>query len=126
MPYLSLNLISEELLNFYKRTFLILRSYWKQLAVASFSAALHAIFSGMMVWIAGPLMMTLFQVENLPLPQTPTENVQKVSSPENSVTIDDQLASVADNIRETMKSWVNNIVAADDRQTMLINFSWLI
>ena len=113
-------------MNFYKRTFLILRSYWKQLAVASFSAALHAIFSGMMVWIAGPLMMTLFQVENLPLPQTPTENVQKVSSPENSVTIDDQLASVADNIRETMKSWVNNIVAADDRQTMLINFSWLI
>ncbi|MCH7948519.1 MAG: ABC transporter ATP-binding protein [candidate division Zixibacteria bacterium] len=113
-------------MNFYKRTFLILRSYWKQLAVASFSAALHAIFSGMMVWIAGPLMMTLFQVENLPLPQTPTENVQKVSSPENSVTIDDQLASVADNIRETMKSWVNNFVEADDRQDMLINFSWLI
>ncbi len=113
-------------MNFYKRTFLILRSYWKQLAVASFSAALHAIFSGMMVWVAGPLMMTLFQVENLPLPQAPIENVQKVSPLENSVTIDDQLASVADNIRETMKSWVNNFVEADDRQDMLINFSWLI
>ncbi|MCH7691095.1 MAG: ABC transporter ATP-binding protein [candidate division Zixibacteria bacterium] len=113
-------------MNFYKRTFLILRSYWKQLAVASFSAALHAIFSGMMVWVAGPLMMTLFQVENLPLPQAPTENVQKVSPPENSVTIDDQLASMADNIRETMKSWVNDFVEADDRQDMLINFCWLI
>ncbi|MCH8027274.1 MAG: ABC transporter ATP-binding protein [candidate division Zixibacteria bacterium] len=116
-------------MNFYKRTFLILRSYWKQLAVASFSAALHAIFSGMMVWVAGPLMMTLFQVENLPLPQTPTENVQKVAPPENSVTsvtIDEQLASIADNIRETMKSWVNDFVEADDRQDMLINFCWLI
>ena len=116
-------------MNFYKRTFLILRSYWKQLAVASFSAALHAIFSGMMVWVAGPLMMTLFQVENLPLPQTSTENVQKVSPPENSVTsvtIDEQLASMADNIRETMKSWVNDFVEADDRQDMLINFCWLI
>ena len=113
-------------MKFYKRTFLILRSYWKQLAVASFSAALHAIFSGMMVWVAGPLMMTLFQVENLPLPQAPTENVQKVSPPENSVTIDEQLASMADNIRETMKSWVNDFVEADDRQDMLINFSWLI
>ena len=116
-------------MNFYKRTFLILRSYWKQLAVASFSAALHAIFSGRMVWVAGPLMMTLFQAENLNLFNTPTENVQKVSPPEtsvNSVTIDDQLASFADNIRETMKSWVNNFVEADDRQDMLLNVSWLI
>ena len=129
MPYLSINLNLEEELNFYKRTFFILRSYWKQLAVASFSAALHAIFSGMMVWVAGPLMMTLFQAENLNLFNTPTENVQKVSPPEtsvNSVTIDDQLASFADNIRETMKSWVNNFVEADDRQDMLLNFSWLI
>ena len=129
MPYLSINLNLEEELNFYKRTFLILRNYWKQLAVASFSAALHAIFSGMMVWVAGPLMMTLFQAENLNLFNTPTENVQKVSPPEtsvNSVTIDDQLDSMADNIRETMKSWVNNFVEADDRQDMLLNFSWLI
>ena len=71
-------------------------------------------------------MMTLFQVENLPLPQTSTENVQKVSPSDNSVTIDDQLASMADNIRETMKSWVNDFVEADDRQDMLINFCWLI
>ncbi len=113
-------------MNFYKRTFLILRSYWKQLAVASFSAALHAIFSGMLVWIAGPLMMTLFQVENLPLFETRTENVQKVSPSDNSVTIDEQLASMADNIRETMKSWVNDFVEADDRQDMLIKFCWLI
>ena len=130
MPYLSINLNLEEELNFYKRTFLILRNYWKQLAVASFSAALHAIFSGMMVWVAGPLMMTLFQAEKLKLFNTPTENVQKVSPPETSVagtvTIDDQLASFADNIRETMKSWVNNFVEADDRQDMLLNFSWLI
>ena len=128
MPYLSINLNLEEELNFYKRTFLILRSYWKQLAVASFSAALHAIFSGMMVWVAGPLMMTLFQAENLNLFNTPIENVQKVSPSDNSVTvtIDDQLDSMADNIRETMKSWVNNFVEADDRQDMLLNFSWLI
>ena len=128
MPYLSINLNLEEELNFYKRTFLILRNYWKQLAVASFSAALHAIFSGMMVWVAGPLMMTLFQAENLNLFNTPTENVQKVSPSDNSVTvtIDDQLDSMADNIRETMKSWVNNFVEADDRQDMLLNFSWLI
>ncbi len=94
--------------------------------MASFSAALHAIFAGMMVWIAGPLMMTLFQMESLSVTETRTENVQKVSPPENSVTIDDRLASFADSVRETMKGWVNNFVKSDDRQTMLINFSWLI
>ena len=113
-------------MNLYRRTFRILKSYWKQLAVASFSAALHAIFAGMMVWIAGPLMMTLFQMESLPAPETRTENVQKVSPLENTVTIDDHLASVVDNLRATMKGWVNYFVKADDRQTMLINFSWLI
>ena len=113
-------------MNLYIRTFRILKSYWKQLAVASFSAALHAIFAGMMVWIAGPLMMTLFQMESLSVTETRTENVQKVSPPENSVTIDDRLASFADSVRETMKGWVNNFVKSDDRQTMLINFSWLI
>ena len=94
--------------------------------MASFSAALYAIFSGMLVWIAGPLMMTLFQVENLPLPGTHTENVQEVSPLSNSITIDDQFASVVDNVRETMKNWVSSFVAADDRQKMLINFGWLI
>ena len=48
------------------RTFSILRFYWKQLVTASVSAAISAVFSGLLIWMAGPLLMTLFQVEQIP------------------------------------------------------------
>ncbi len=54
-------------MNLYKRSFSVLWPYWKQLTTASVSAALNAIFSGLMVWMFGPLLMTLFQVNNLPI-----------------------------------------------------------
>jgi len=113
-------------MNLYRRTFRILKSYWKQLAIASISAALHAVFSGMMVWIAGPLMITLFQVENLSLPGTSIENVQQLEETDNSIPIEDKLASFITSVREAMKSWVNYFVEAENRGDMLINFSWLI
>ena len=52
-------------MNLYSRTFSVLKPFWKQIVSASMSAALHALFAGMMVWMLGPLLMTLFQVDSV-------------------------------------------------------------
>ena len=111
-----------------RRTFSVLKSYWKRLAVASFSAALHAIFSGLLVWMIGPLMATLFQLEQTSLRiSTPPTEIQAPaipSSPANPV--EEQMGGAVNSVREWMKSWVNNFVDSASRQEQLINFCWLI
>ena len=47
-------------MNLYRRSFSVLKARWKQLLTASVSAALHALFAAALVWMVGPLLMTLF------------------------------------------------------------------
>ena len=54
-------------MNLYAKTFAAIKPHWKRLASASTSAALHAIMSGMLLWMIGPLLMTLFQVSSVPI-----------------------------------------------------------
>jgi subfamily B ATP-binding cassette protein MsbA len=90
--------------------------------VASFSAALHAIFSGLLVWMVGPLMATLFEMEQ---PQISISNSDYEQSVSPAVPGED-LGASANELGEAMKSWVNSLVESDSRQGKLINFCWLI
>ena len=54
-------------MNLYFRTFSVLKPFWKQLVTASVSAALHGILTGLLIWMFGPLLMTLFQVDSIPV-----------------------------------------------------------
>jgi len=118
-------------LNIYKRTFSVLKFYWKQLLIASSSAAFHAIFSGLMVWMVGPLLVTLFNVSTVPV--VPTDKIEirqtvpgseTISSTDEDLT--EHLAGGITNLKETMKSWINSLVEADNRQGTLFNFCVLI
>ncbi|MCK4461130.1 MAG: hypothetical protein KAW46_04965, partial [candidate division Zixibacteria bacterium] len=118
-------------MNLYRRTFSILRPYLRQLVTASTSAALHALLSGMMVWMAGPLLMTLFQVEApLSMEPAPTEihATPEPGSTESSAAdgLVTEVSSGIDAVRDSMKNWVHDLVEAETRQDTLINFCWLI
>ena len=117
-------------MNLYRRTFSVLKFFWKQLATASVSAALYAIFSGLLIWMAGPLLMTLFQVEQIPgLPQTQVEihrSVDQDAQADSSKDVASQVTGGVVGLKETMKGWVNNLVAAETRLDTLYRFCWAI
>ncbi len=92
--------------------------FWKQLSIASLSAALHALLSGLLIWMVGPLLNTLFQV-NSPLSPAAIPN-QGSSQPLQ------QLNTGFDSIKESMKGWIDQLVAGASRQETLINFCILI
>jgi subfamily B ATP-binding cassette protein MsbA len=97
--------------NLYRRTFSSLFPFWKQLTVASVSAALNAVFSGLMVWMVGPLMSTLFQTDMI--------TGQPVGT---GATPADNIAPQIGGLKESMTAWVNSLVYNSDRHAMLINF----
>ncbi|MEW6049452.1 MAG: ABC transporter ATP-binding protein [Candidatus Zixiibacteriota bacterium] len=117
-------------MNIYRRTFAAIKLYWKQLVLASSSAALHAIFSGLLVWMAGPLLMNLFQVQGLPgvsdMPM-PDSAIQQLPQPAaDSAGFWGSVARAAVNLKEGMKGIIDNLVAADSRSEMLVNFCIII
>lgn len=113
-------------MNLYKRTFSVLIPFWKQLATASGSATLHALFSGALVWMFGPLLMTLFQVNAIPgmtgVPEQITQQQVETVDPG----ILGSITEFINSIKDSMKDWVDTAVASDSRQDTLINFCWLI
>ncbi|MCK4574534.1 MAG: hypothetical protein KAU36_09185, partial [candidate division Zixibacteria bacterium] len=118
-------------MNLYRRTFSVLLPFWKQLLIASISAAAHALTSGAMVWMLGPLMMTLFQVDSLAglsasdiglQEQITTETVQ----PEIASGFFQSITDATVGLKESMKNWIDTLVAAETRQETLVKFCWLI
>lgn len=113
-------------MNNYIRTLTVLKPFWKQLVTASMSAAMHAIFSGLMVWMFGPLLMTLFQVQSLPgLPEA-TDQIQQTVEHTASTGFLDSISTFIGSIKDSMKAWVDSLVAADTRQATLFKFCWVI
>ncbi|MEA2030184.1 MAG: ABC transporter ATP-binding protein [candidate division Zixibacteria bacterium] len=102
-------------MNLYTRTFVVLKPYWKQLVTASGSAALHAIFSGLLVWMFGPLLMVLFQIDS------PADVVKEAAD----TGIVDQVSGTLSSIKAVINGWINQAVAADSHRGMLTNFCWL-
>ena len=107
-------------MNLYRRTFSVLVPFWKQLTIASFSAALHALLSGVLIWMVGPLLTTLFQV-GTPISTGPVPPVDQVTTQPLQ-----QISSGFDSIKEGMKSWIDQLVAGDNRQETLLNFCLMI
>lgn len=113
-------------MNIYLRSFSFLKPYTAKLITASVSAALFALFSGLLVWMVGPLLTTLFNTSELALfgggnpvqvaPQVPGADSTTVPSVVGGV------SGVAGAIKEVMKSWIDQLVSADDRQGTLVMF----
>jgi len=110
-----------------KRTISLIKPYWKRLIIASLSAAMHALFSGLLVWMIGPLMATLFELEESTLMSSSgAAEVQTAPQMPGDNRIDKQLEGTVDAIREAMKNWLNDLVESGSRTVKLVNFCWLI
>ncbi len=116
-----------------RRTFSCLKPYWGHIVVSSISAGIHAFAAGMLVWMAGPLLMTLFQVADLPDKNDPqavndSSIVQQV--PANAA--DDITAKLESELdflarsKNKIKEKINHFVGGDSRKDTMINFCWLI
>ena len=112
------------------RTLASLKPYWKRLVVASSSAAIHAILGGLFVWMAGPLLMTLFAVSDIGIPGmnsgTPTEQTTTQSQPDHTVNKNpadfDFLVKTKNNLKEA----VHKFVTGPTRRDTLFNLCMLI
>jgi len=104
-------------LSLYSRTFSILRPFWRQLVIASGSAAFHAVFSGLLVWMFGPLLMVLFQIETIP---GITDNSAAAAKD-----IVGGISSSAEGLKEILNNWINSAIFSETRSGMLIKFCWL-
>lgn len=113
-------------MSLYRRTFASLKPYWKQLVIASLGAAVYALLSGLLVWMAGPLLTTLFAVDPTTvlsgsadpgLPHAAAESAREVSG---------EIQGGLEGFRETLKTWVESLVKADTRVDTLFKFCVLI
>jgi subfamily B ATP-binding cassette protein MsbA len=124
-------------MNLLVRTFSCLKPYWRHITASSLSAAIYALLSGLMIWLAGPLLMTLFSVADISLPGTssnlPQMHMEKAPSAteviESSKTESDLSRKDFDFLvrwKNQFKDKVNGLVAGGNRKETLIHFCWLI
>ncbi len=120
-------------MNLYRQTFGLLRPFWKQLVTASLSAAIAAVLAGLIVWMAGPLLMTLFQVDNVAgleaveiAPGASLSEGIPADSSGAAGEIVQRVSGSIEQVREAMKGAVAHLVEAETRQDTLIRFCWLI
>ena len=112
-------------MNIYTRTFSALKPYWKQLVTASTSSAFHAVFAGLVIWLIGPLLMTLFQIETVPGGGgIGTEVIETPGAESGNVVTD--LGSWIYSLKASVKGMIDSLVVGIDRRDTLINFCLLL
>jgi len=117
------------LTSLYGRTFAALKPYWKHLVTASSSAAFHAVLAGVMLWMIGPLLMTLFKVQALPGFAAPEEQVTAQSPVQPGAPAGGETPVDLDWIyraKDAVKAWIDGLVVGDSRADTLLNFCILI
>ncbi|HHI02196.1 MAG TPA: ABC transporter ATP-binding protein, partial [candidate division Zixibacteria bacterium] len=118
-----------------RRTFACLRPYWKRIFIGSFSASLHALMAGLLVWMAGPLLMTLFATADISKSESQNETVVQSKAAGSEISdvgkLDIEERPEADldflvRTKNNLKEKVNHLVAGRDRTETLFNFCLLI
>ena len=110
-------------MNLYARTFSVLKPFWRYLVTASVSAALCSLLAGLMLWMIGPLLMTLFQVDSGAVFQPGITEVAPIES------LSGPVAPAEDwvyRLKDSFKSGINSLVQAETRAGTLANFCVLI
>ncbi|MCH9031711.1 MAG: ABC transporter ATP-binding protein [candidate division Zixibacteria bacterium] len=140
-------------MSLYTRSFAFLKPYWLRITTASLSALLYSVFSALLIWMLGPLMMALFDVSSGVNPlRSPGEQVYQngsipvVTQPDSiaaasnplasstlpstmpSSTVDGAIPGVGalTEIKESIKAGVEYLVEADTALDTLFNFGLLI
>ncbi|MEW5795980.1 MAG: ABC transporter ATP-binding protein [Candidatus Zixiibacteriota bacterium] len=118
-------------MNLYSRTFSFLKPFWKQLVTASSSAAMYSLLTGLMLWMIGPLLMTLFQVESGPLFESgPVETQPAPLTLTEPVAPGPIAPEIAQgwiyHLKDALKGWIDQAVQGDSHASTLANFCVLI
>lgn len=122
-------------MNLIRRTFGYLRPYWKRIFVASFSASLHSLMAGLLIWLAGPLLMTLLatadgpSIKNQDSTTIQSEKAASKIEMEAQSDIEKRLDAELDFLvrtKNSIKQKVNDLVIGRDRTETLLNFCILI
>ncbi len=116
------------------RTLTCLKPYWRRLIIASSSAALHAILGGLFVWMAGPLLMTLFAVSDIGSPASDAvsmvgKSIEQSSSESAPGAVGDESPPDFDFLVKTknnLKEAVHNFITGPTRRDTLLNLCFLI
>lgn len=118
-----------------RRTFACLKPYWKRIFIASSSASLHALMAGLLIWMAGPLLMTLLNgaddpnIENQNKTIVQTEIVDSETDIQIQSDIEKKLDKELDFLvrtKNSLKQKLNELVTGRDRTETLFNFCLLI
>ncbi len=119
-------------MNLFTRTFAFLKPYWVRIFISSGAAAIHAFMAALFVWLAGPLLMTLFSVAQPDTaPGQPIEiyeNRQELPETESEgITGDlEKRLDFLGRTKENIKNEIDELVQGDTRRATLINFCLLI
>ncbi len=121
-------------MNIYWRTFAFLKPYRGRLITASVSAALYSASSALMIWMIGPLLMTVFSMAGVNIaPEmgkapavnpivSPIANVKKSAVGEKVAQTEGALTSIKDRAKASIQS----LVKADTPTRTLFNFCALV
>ena len=111
-------------MSLYARTFSALKPFWKHLITASVSAALCSLLAGLMLWMIGPLLMTLFQVDSgAAFPQAFSDVGQMTPSAGGPAA---ETENWVYQLKDSFKSGINALVQSDTRAGTLARFCVLI
>ncbi|MEP0827915.1 MAG: ABC transporter ATP-binding protein [bacterium] len=120
-------------MSLFRRTFSILKPYWRHLLGSSLSSAMYALLSGMLVWLAGPLLMTLFAVTDMGVTGAQPESAISAESASHSAATGRDLPSAVTGeydflikAKNSLKELIGSLVTGSSRQETLFNFCWLI
>lgn len=120
-------------MSLFRRTFSILKPYWRHLLGSSLSSAMYALLSGLLVWLAGPLLMTLFAVTDMGVTGVrPERAVSAETAPPSAMSDSDIQKAIPGEydflieVKNSLKELINRLVTGDTRKETLFNLCWLI
>ena len=110
-----------------------MKPYWGRIIISSVSAAVHAALAGLFIWMAGPLLMTLFEFSDgsgggMNSSGEPTATETRAIEPAGGDMVDkleaelDFLARTRNDIKERL----NSLVEGETRRGTLVNFCLVI
>ena len=111
-------------MNLYARTLSVLKPFWKHLVTASVSAAFCSLLAGLMLWMIGPLLMTLFQVDSNPVFQSGVTDAGQLA-PGGAGPVA-QAEDWVYRMKDSFKAGIDTLVQSDTRAGTLANFCVLI
>lgn len=109
-------------MSLYKRTFKLLRPYWKQLVIASGAASIYAIISALLLWTMGPLLRTLFRLDSI----SPLDPIQESGSTGSDGSSVAGLLGWIDSIKDGLQGWIDSLVSAPTPEEKLVNICIII